>query len=291
MTDLKYVKAQAINMKGHPALTEKWVQGRIAEDPSMLGLGDVVLKDKERNQPGAGRLDLLMQDVDSTSRYEIEVQLGRTDESHIVRTLEYWDLERKRYPQYNHTAVIVAEEISGRFLNVISLFNGFIPIVALQMSAFGLVEHMTLVFTKVMAARTLGLVEEDEAVQTPTDRNYWESRATKSTVSLADDMLEIVRTIDAGFELKYNKFYIGLARDGKANNFVTFRPKKNFLRLEAYLPQSEDIESQLEQAGLEAMDYDSRRGRYCIRLTKPNIKAHSDLLTTLLRNSYEDSGR
>jgi len=54
---------------------------------------------------------------------------------HIVRAIEYWDIERKRYPQYDHCAVLVAEEITGRFLNVISLFNGFIPVIALRMQA------------------------------------------------------------------------------------------------------------------------------------------------------------
>lgn len=38
-------------MKEHAELNEKWVQDRIAEDPSILGLGDLVLKDKERTQP------------------------------------------------------------------------------------------------------------------------------------------------------------------------------------------------------------------------------------------------
>ena len=70
--------------------------------------------------------DLLLQDADSNRRYEVEVQLGATDESHIIRTIEYWDIERRRYPQYEHTAVIVAEDITSRFLNIISLFNGMI---------------------------------------------------------------------------------------------------------------------------------------------------------------------
>ena len=96
-------------------------------------LGDVILKDKERLQPRAGRLDLLLQAADANRRYEVEVQLGATDESHLIRTIEYWDIERKRYPQYEHTAVIVAEDITSRFLNVIGLFNGQIPLVALQM--------------------------------------------------------------------------------------------------------------------------------------------------------------
>ena len=51
-------------------------------------------------------------------------------------TIEYWDLERKRYPQYEHTAVIVAEDITSRFLNVIQLFNGAIPLIALKMTAY-----------------------------------------------------------------------------------------------------------------------------------------------------------
>ena len=58
------------------------------------------------------------------------------------RTIEYWDIERKRYPQYEHSAVIVAEDITARFLNVISLFNGQIPLMALQMSAFQTGESM-----------------------------------------------------------------------------------------------------------------------------------------------------
>ncbi|KGG17208.1 hypothetical protein EV07_0643 [Prochlorococcus sp. MIT 0603] len=63
-----------------------------------MGIGDIILKDKERIHQGAGRLDLLLQDADGSGRYEVEIQLGTTDESHIIRTIEYWDIERKRYP-------------------------------------------------------------------------------------------------------------------------------------------------------------------------------------------------
>ena len=119
MANFKYIKPEKITLKNHPELNEKWVQEIIGEDPSILGFGDLILKDKERIQPRAGRLDLLLQDSDSTHRYEVEVQLGKTDESHIIRTIEYWDIERKRYPQYEHCAVLVAEDITSRFLNVI----------------------------------------------------------------------------------------------------------------------------------------------------------------------------
>ena len=177
MTSLKYAKPERLWLKGHPELNERWLQDRIAEDPSILGLGDLILKDKERPQPRAGRLDLLLQDAESSRRYEVEVQLGATDEAHIIRTIEYWDVERKRYPQYDHTAVLVAEDITRRFLNVIGLFNGVIPLVAIQLNAVKLGDSVSLVFTTVLDVMRLGPVDEDEEVQAVTDRAYWEQRA------------------------------------------------------------------------------------------------------------------
>ncbi|KNZ32299.1 MAG: hypothetical protein AD742_12385 [Methylibium sp. NZG] len=53
-------------------MSERWVQDQIAEDPTILGLGDVVVKDKERMQPNAGRLDLLLRDPETLKRYEVE---------------------------------------------------------------------------------------------------------------------------------------------------------------------------------------------------------------------------
>ncbi len=258
---MDFIKPERLWLKDHPELDEKWVQARIAEDPAMLGLGELVLRDKERTQPRAGRLDLLLQDPEAARRYEVELQLGSSDESHIVRTIEYWDLERKRYPQYDHCAVIVAEDITSRFLNIISLFNGSIPLVAIQMSAFKLGDKVALLFTTVLDEVRRGLVDEDEEVYEEADRTYWDARATKSTVALCDDLLKIVRTFDPKLDLKYNKFYIGLAKDGHPNNFVIFRPKKDFLKVEPRLDQSEEVDQSIKAAGLDALAYDSRWGR------------------------------
>ena len=162
---MQYVKSEKIDIKASPELNESWVQGIIAEDPQMLGLGDLILKDKERIQPRAGRLDLLLQDEDGHTRYEVEVQLGKSDESHIIRTMEYWDIERKRYPQYEHVAVLVPEDIPSRFLNVIGLFNGAIPFVAIQMDALKVNDITTLTFTKVLDLIEIGTEEDDESKQ------------------------------------------------------------------------------------------------------------------------------
>lgn len=284
---LKFIKPERILLSNHPEYREQWVQARIAEDPSILGLGDLVLKDKERNQPRGGRLDLLFQDSESNIRYEVEVMLGSTDESHIIRTIEYWDVEKKRYPQYDHFAVIVAEDITSRFLNVIGLFNGFIPLIALQMSALKFGDQVTLYFTKVVDAMPLGLDDEGEEVKAATDRNFWETeRGTKETVALADDMLSLIKTFAPDMELRYNKFYIGLAKDGQSNNFAWFRPNKSGFRAEIYLKSSPEVDHQLEDAGIDVMDYDKRESAYRLRLTKNDIREHSELLLRLLKMSY-----
>ncbi len=284
---INYIKPQIISIKSHPEVNEKWVQEIIAQDPSIIGLGNLILKDKERIQPNAGRLDLLLQDEDATKRYEVEIQLGKTDETHIIRTIEYWDIERKRFPQYEHCAVIIAEDITSRFLNVISLFNGAIPLIAIQMNAIKVGEHTSLMFTKVLDQLTLGLVDEDEEVSEITDRNYWEQVATKQTVAMADEILELIKTISPDFELKYNKFYIGLAKNGQPNNFASFRPRKNIMRFELRIPKSDEIDNKIDNAGLDILDYDNKWGRYRIKLNKEDIKKNRELIIELLKLAYE----
>jgi hypothetical protein len=66
---------------------------------------------------------------------------------------------------------------------VINLFNGAIPLVAIQMNAFKIGEHLSLIFTTVMNQLNLSLVDEDEEVQEVTNRDYWEHLGTKETPS------------------------------------------------------------------------------------------------------------
>lgn len=286
MTSAHFVKAEWIDLKNSPEFNERWIQDRIADDPSILGLGDLILKDKERMQPGAGRLDLLLQDPEDNRRYEVEVQLGKTDEGHLIRTIEYWDIERKRYPQYDHCAVIVAEDITSRFLNVINLFNGSIPLIAVQMKAFTVGGQMTLMFTTVIDLLTRGLDEEEEA-QEVTDRAYWEKRASKQTMAQVDEMERLIQEFAPDYTLKYTKFYIGLARNGQPQNFVAFMPRKIAVTMDIKLPQSRELDEQIESLGLDLLKNDKRQGRYRIRLTKEDFEKNKDALMQLIRSAFE----
>src|SRR5262249_29943068 len=283
---MNFTRAERISLKLHPELNEKWVQSQIASDPSLLGLGDLILRDKERIQPRAGRLDMLLEDPDPDAerRYEVEIQLGPTDEAHIIRTIEYWDIERKRYPQYDHCAVLVAEDITSRFLNVISLFNGTIPLIALQIQALKVGDHTTLIFTKVMDELKRG---PDEPPPPPTDRDYWEKRASKATVQLADELVGIAREIDPSLEPQYNRYYIGIYKNAQPFNFCVFRPRKNSINLEARHPRSEEMDAKIDRAGIDALSYDTRWERYRLSLEKDDIAKHLEFLKQLMQASYQ----
>lgn len=279
-----YVKHERIWLKDCPEIDEKWIQAIIEEDPSQLKLGEVFVKDRERIHRGAGRLDLLLQEVDSKRRYELELQLGPTDESHIIRTIEYWDIERKRYPQYEHCAVIVAEDITSRFLNVISLFNGTIPLIAIQMQLIRIGQQTTLVFTTVLNEMSRGLVDEDEDAQSaPADRAYWESKGSKATVALADELLKLLKETDSSLELKYNKVYIGLSRGRQACNFVSMEPRKTHMNLKIKLPRSQYFDDKIATGELEVLEH---AGAYKIRLTREEIAKKAALLLELMKAAY-----
>ena len=250
----EFVRLKQVSMKGHPELNEAWLHSRLSEQPELLGLGELDLLTSEKTLPGGGRLDLLFIDSNAETRYEVEILLGRTDESHIIRTLEYWDIERRRYPQYEHVAVIVAEEITSRFFNVISLFNGFIPIMAIQAKALDLGNNqITLDCTTVLDHASLAR-EEDEAVF-PADRSYWEDKATPKTLEMVDHLFSIVQELDPGIALKYNKQYIGLARNGIATNYISFKPMKQLVRVRARRLDRSDIEDLEEQLDISPIDY------------------------------------
>lgn len=279
-------KAKIVSLKNHPDLSEKWLQDEIIKDPTILGLGEVIVRSQERSQPKGGRLDLLLEDPDSGVRYEVELQLGVVDESHIIRTIEYWDLERRRFPQYDHVAVIVAEEITSRFFNVIGLFNGFIPLVAIQLNALEVNGFLTLNSTRVLDIQTLG-TEEDDSPALATDRPYWDAKSSKQMLSVVDNLIEIAREIDKKLVARYNKFYIGLGTDGSANNFIIFKPRRKNVCLHIHLPKSNETDDILEGTDMQLLDYEKRWGNYRIQLTQPDVDKNHATLLSLMRQAHK----
>ncbi len=286
MDNLTHVKATPILLKDHPEYDELWLKNVVIKDTSILGLGDLIVKDVERMQPKAGRLDLLLYDSDNERRYEVEIMLGKIDESHIIRAIEYWDIERKRYPNYEHCALVIAEDITTRFLNVISLFNNTIPIIAMQLNALKVGDQLILNFTKVLDVVTIG--EDGDEIVEKADRNYWETVGSNESVKLSDECLSIIKEFDSDYSLSYNKHYIGLSKRGHPNNFIVFRPKKKFVRAEVRLNDMDSSKNILEEKDIEIVSLDKRTGRIKFRITKEDIDNNRETLKQIFETAYKE---
>ena len=132
-----------------------------------------------------------------------------------------------------------------------------------------------------------GLVDEDEEVNEPADRAYWDARGSVKTVKLADKVLEFCKDFTADLELSYNKHYIGFRVDGKACNFATCRPRKNAMWLAIALPKTEEIDTLLAASDLDLLEYDPRDRRYRFRLAEADISKHGEVLKDLLKRGYD----
>ena len=289
MAELELVMPEYVSLEDHLGVNEKWLQERLVESPELLGLGgELVALRTEIKQPSGGRLDLLLGDSQAGVRYEVEIQLGALDESHIIRTIEYWDIERRRYPQYEHIAVIVAEEVTGRFHNVISLlnYNRTIPLIAIQIRGLEVKKgEIILVATRVVDLPPP--VEEEDDSGGVADRGFWEKEKSVNSVKIVDGLIEMMQEIVPGVRAKYTKAYIIPEYDGK--NFVKFFPNKaDNVRTEFAIARDNELTDRIEGSGLDYMHY--KDGRYCLKIRQSHLGDHSEILDELIKRAYAEAG-
>ena len=215
-------------------ILEKDIEERIIENPNILGLkiGSLLKIDSQRRQKN-GILDLILEDENEV-RYVVEIMRGELDESHIIRLIEYWDTERKMRPDFQYKAILIAESMT-RYLNILSLLQKAVPLIAIQMVATKISDNEYGLFF----AKVLDYIEErkepEEAEKA--DRNYWLKNSNKENMDVVDKIFNLIQKIseeqgsNEKIELNYAKPYIGLKVNGKSSNFIQFKAQKNKVHL------------------------------------------------------------
>jgi len=217
MTEISTTKLLSIRDCG---FDEYWLRDRIYDDPAILGLGDLRPISKERTQSQGGRLDLLLKDPEDDSMFEVELQLGATDETHIIRTIEYWANEKRKWPKRSHTAVLVAEQITNRFFNVVQLLSLAVPIVGIQATMVEVNGARALHFNKVLD--TYEEPEETETQQQGYDENYW-IKNHAGTLECAKWYRSLMENLYGDIPAKYFEWYVSLLVGGVARVWVNRR--------------------------------------------------------------------
>lgn len=202
--DIPIAKPISIREFGHD---EFWLRDLIYDNPSCLHLGDLESVRKEIIQSSGGRLDLLLKNPVDDSMYEVEIMLGATDESHIIRTIEYWDIEKRRWPQRQHYAVLVAESITRRFFNVIQLLSHSIPMIAIQVNLLESEGNNSLHFSKVLD--TYEEPDDGTGDGEVFNETYWEKNA-QWTIDATRELVGCVGDLFESPTLRFVKNYIAV---------------------------------------------------------------------------------
>ncbi|MBU3590422.1 hypothetical protein ICN11_00105 [Polynucleobacter sp. 78F-HAINBA] len=256
---------------------EYWLQDQIWSNPASLGLGDLDALQKERPQNSGGRVDILLKDPQDDSMYEVEVMLGETDETHIIRTIEYWDNEKRRWPKRQHYAVLVAESITRRFFNVIHLISHSIPIIAIQVAIIESNDHKSLYFTKVLD--TYEEVDDGSSIdEIEVNREFWNKKA-KSTVDVADTLLEITGSHLPDSKISYVKNYVAL-NVGRNNYFWLHKRSgnKSLLGFKIADHLADEAESLLDNAKI---SFTKKPKKILITVDQSIIQSNSEIFITL----------
>ena len=106
-------------------------------------------------------------------------------------------------------------------------------------------------------------------------------------LKFVDEIHKDVSQYAPGFELKYNKFYIGLAKNGAASNFIYFRPKKRFIYLLAKGKENPERNEMLDNSDLDWI-YGNRSRAYRIKINKiEDYRKNKELIDTLIHDAME----
>ncbi len=284
---LKVTEHERIRLRDLPEFSEAWLHEYISSHTSILGLGELDVLDRERMQQCAGRLDMLLADSEDEVRYEVEIMLGATDPSHIIRCIEYWDIERRRYPAYDHVAVLVAEEVTSRFLNVMSLLAGSIPLVAIQLNALKIGDQIVLDFVKVLDQRALRTDETNETGGATVDRQTWVKRVGEEIMKLCDRVVELANEVaEPKLELKYLKGHLGLCPHGSFFNVAALFPKKTFLPIRLRVSDSEIWLKKLEEAGIQVKS--RKPGSLTVHVRPPEMRQQETMLRELIHQAIRE---
>ena len=252
-------------------LDEYWLQDQIYENPTCLGLGDLESVSKEKLQSSGGRLDILLKNPEDDSMYEVDVMLGVTDESHIIRTIEYWDNEKRRWPQRQHYAVLVAESVTRRFFNVIQLLSHSIPIIAVQVNMIESGGQKSLHFSKVLDTYEEPEIDDGEIY----DETYWNKKAIW-TIEAARTLLDCVGDMFDTPTIRFVKNYVAINVLG--NNHFWFHKRSAKKSLFGFRISDDHIEDVSQLLDEQNVSFVQKRNRFKITCDADFITKNRELL-------------
>jgi hypothetical protein len=287
---------------------EAWLHAWIKEKPNRLGLGDIKIKQSELIQykNGGGRLDILAYRPDLDTYYEIEVMLGECDSDHGFRTLDYWARERLKNPNAKHVAVLIAEDLSGRYKSLIETLPQYLPFIGIEINVLKMPHKEGIATIRAnIVAQPDDLIADagDEPGAdkkkgvVPRDRNWWEKNSNQQFMQTVDEISKYCIENIGPSRLDYSaNSYISLKKGRRC--WLPMWPRTNGAYV--YLPGgnegSEDspseyyqyVKEKLQEIGVDepTWTYKYNAGANPIAFAIPREKATHSIIKEILEKAY-----
>ena len=281
----KFCKSEVLNLKKHPNYSETWLEETICCEPSILRLGDIKIMERQRRQKdGIARVDLIAQSEDKTEIFVIEMMLGPLDSSHIVRSVEYWLREQKRFarkPEVEVKAVLIAEQIcDSRFKDVVRFLCDRMPLTVKEVAAIQVGDMLTLHCTTILDSSDEQ--SEDITVQPPqTSLESWEHEHP-ATLQGAKWFLQHLQFLDPAAVLNFARSTISIRLGSTGNLCMRFRPSAHgSFRARAWISDAEIWRDRLRAQGLRLSGSEDAEDWVRMILTPEDISRHESTLNEL----------
>lgn len=306
---------EEISLKEHSIIKERHIQDIIADNPKILGFkGDLTPLGKEMRQKDGRRLDLLFKDKNSSKMYEVEIQLGQLDESHLSRAVGYWNVEQKKNPLCEHSAVVIAEKIGDRMLDLIKLLKEDVPIIVIKMTASEKEKGIIcLKFERIDLNKSNDTTDDNgDAIK--------DDKASETASKEVNKIYGFLKEIDRSMKINYTKNYIGFKKEyddqfvfielgyssvekstskqsneketkvkvyKESHSFVFIEVQKDGILLKLVLEKSHETEIEIKKRGFNPESYQRKGRAYPIKIYEKDLKDKEDPLRELLQMTYD----
>ena len=233
--------------------------------------------------------------------------LGECDADHGFRTLDYWARKRLKKPNSKHFAVLIAEDLSGRYKSVIETLSQRLPFIGIEIKVLkiGLSEEVATIVTDIVAQPDDLMIDAgDEPVSVsstnsqPKDRAWWEAKGSTAFLNTVDVLAKFCTENVGPSRTDYTaQSYVSLKKGRRC--WLPMWPRSNGAYV--FIPGGKDgaadapsnffsqVKEKLETAGLEtpSWTYKYNGGANPIGFMVPLDKANHSLIGEILAEAYE----
>jgi hypothetical protein len=285
----RFEKAEVLDLKKDRRFNEKWLEDLVCKDTGILGLGKVNVRDRQKRHKD-GILDVVLESQDKSTVFVVELMLGPLDESHIVRTINYWLREKKATAKdVECRAVLIGEKIvDSRFVEVVKFLTSRMPeLVVKEVAGLRVGSKVTVHFTTILRSDDLEPVVSEEPAA-PFDRESWLEK-NKKTVEVAEAVIEVLRKFDPSISPNFRRHFIGiLVGNRPILNFVSFDPFRDQVKFKIRVEDPASWKDKLKKAGLHVLQPDrTDNNKVRLAITREDVSRNERLLRQLCKDGYD----